>query len=180
MRETKRFSGKPYYYAGWAKTMAQSKRVNTKRRKDGLAARYYPEARGYSLWTRPAMNPVDWLTLGSSAVTGLGLGVGLGLAQRGLKKVVGNPTSIPREIVQEAKKDKKWAEKAIRDEKWWKGASTWSRETAVKWSKLSVNERAKQKWDYLKYRAHAKDVVFGREVYVDKLARARYLKLVGR
>ena len=91
MKATRIFNGKTYYYAGWVKTMAQAKRVNLKRRKDGLAARYYPEFRGYSLWTRPKMNPIEWAALGTSAVTGLGLGVGLGLASRGLKKVVGNP-----------------------------------------------------------------------------------------
>ena len=43
---------------------------------------------------------------------------------------------------------------------------------------MTVREIANDMWSYLSYRGTAKDKFFGQEVYIDKPAREKYLKLL--
>ncbi len=81
-------------------------------------------------------------------------------------------------MLQEAKKDKKWAEKTKKDKKWLKSASDMSKEMLNEFLDKSVEELADNSYKYLRYRSHAMSGGVG-SFHIDKPAKEKWEKLSG-
>ena len=82
--------------------------------------------------------------------------------------------------MKEAKNDKVWAEKTQHDSEWAKKASEVSKDMLHERLEKSTEQLAKEKYDYLKYRANAKGKYYSSDVYIDESAREKWLKLTKR
>ena len=83
-------------------------------------------------------------------------------------------------VIEEAKKDKEWAEKTNKDKKWKKNASNMSLDMLKKKLDKTVPELAQYSYDYLKMRSHAKGSVYGQATSIDRAAKEKWEKLSGK
>lgn len=87
--------------------------------------------------------------------------------------------NIPQEIIEEAKERKEFANKAINNPDWMAKACEISKEAMKRYREQTVEQIAKNSWDYLRMRANATGECWGTTVFIDKSARAKYLRLTG-
>ena len=89
-------------------------------------------------------------------------------------------TKLYTYFLKEARKDKNWAKKVLRDKKWVKKASTASMDMARQYAEQPIERMAIYRMNYLKHRATAKGDNWGSEMWIDKTAREKYKRIVGR
>jgi hypothetical protein len=82
-------------------------------------------------------------------------------------------------LLEEAKEDKKWAEKTKKDKEWLANASTVSKEMLQERLNKSEDELAMDAYKYLYMRAHAKGNVYGVEQPIDRAALRKWEELGG-
>lgn len=95
----------------------------------------------------------------------------------GLRKVA---SKLNRWCLAEAKKSIKFAKEKIKDRAWMAGASEISKEMVLRNSRISPKQLAKEKCDYLKMRACAKDRAWGEKVWIDPEARRKIKEITSR
>jgi molecular chaperone DnaK (HSP70) len=82
-------------------------------------------------------------------------------------------------MVDEAYKDKEWAEKMNKDESWKKNASEMSLNSLKEKLSKPIEQLAKESYDYLKKRARAKSDYYGSSRHIDESAKQKWEKLSG-
>ena len=93
----------------------------------------------------------------------------------------GKNEKVYQAMIDEAKEDKKWAEKKVKEVgREWKWASEVSKEMLNEYLDKSVEQIAKEHYNYLFLRAHSTGKVYGMEQPIDKPAKEKWEKLSGK
>ena len=85
---------------------------------------------------------------------------------------------IPQEIVEQSKKDIQFAKNKLNDTVWWHNACDMSKEMVTRNSEMTPLQLAEEHWAYIQYRGNAMDKCWGTDIYIDKPAREKYLRLI--
>lgn len=85
---------------------------------------------------------------------------------------------IPKEIKEEAKKEKDFALKQLKNMAWLTMACGESVRMVQENAKKTVQQIAREKWEYLQMRANAQGKYYGSNIYIDPQARKKYLTLI--
>ena len=89
-------------------------------------------------------------------------------------------SKLSKYFLKEAIKDINFAREKLRDKAWMQNACEYSKEMVRKNINADPKTLAKQRADYLRFRARAKGNVWGHDIYIDKEARKQYKDIVGR